>query len=179
MFFVYLIYEHDEGEPVYIGRSTQPFERLRQHRKEKSWWEHGDFTIKVKAFSTFDEMAAEEIRLITEKNPRDNIAGTGRGQPRYTCRPAVHLLLVEWGGIEYRVNDKYTDALMKKLRAIEAKYWRPVVQNGKHIGVECIIGDTAVKPVHNDHPAITQFNEEAHAAFRIYGTPHPSYPVKL
>jgi predicted GIY-YIG superfamily endonuclease len=56
---------------LYIGISINPFKRLSQHKRDKSW-EHLIHDIKIETFKTRKEAFIEEEKAIKSENPRWN-----------------------------------------------------------------------------------------------------------
>lgn len=59
---------------LYVGISVRPWERWKQHRGEKPWWEEVA-RVTLENFPTRDDVLAAELRAIRTEEPRYNIAG--------------------------------------------------------------------------------------------------------
>lgn len=65
-----------DGVLLYVGISVRPWQRWREHRGDKPWWEEV-VSVTLESFATREEVAAAEAIAIRSEGPRHNIAGRG------------------------------------------------------------------------------------------------------
>lgn len=65
---LYRIFDDDRAL-LYVGATTNPGGRLRNHARHQPWWDEAS-TIDLKRFDTFEELAEAEIDAITSEEPR-------------------------------------------------------------------------------------------------------------
>lgn len=63
----------DADELLYVGITARPWERWKQHRAEKAWWEEVA-KVTIENFATRAEVKAAETVAIKTEGPRYNIA---------------------------------------------------------------------------------------------------------
>jgi len=83
-YIVYRLYDWD-NDLSYVGVTKDLARRIEQHRSLQKWWCDIDHDIIVTdAFASAEAAADWESLLITERQPRYNVAGTaGRKHGRY------------------------------------------------------------------------------------------------
>lgn len=81
---------NDADELLYVGITARPWERWKQHRAEKAWWEEVA-KVTIENFATRAEVKAAETVAIKTENPLYNIA-----ERRHV--PAPEVVEEEWDG---------------------------------------------------------------------------------
>lgn len=71
----------NKGKPKYIGITSDPDRRFKQHAKTKEWWQEGD-KIKTKSYSTREKAAKAEKKDIRKKSPEHNIVHNRKTKPK-------------------------------------------------------------------------------------------------
>jgi hypothetical protein len=75
--YVYRLFSADE-ELLYIGITTDPYVRWRQHQRSKPWADEVA-SYSLQRFAWIDLAQAAEVLAITTENPRYNIRSTESG----------------------------------------------------------------------------------------------------
>lgn len=125
---LYRLYGAD-GALLYVGISTRPFQRVREHSKGQTWWtEVASQTFEH--FPTREEAAAAELDAIRTENPQHNIAGRERpwrvhvdlppGPPRLAPAGARALLLI-LAGAKAKDDDERYLRLRERLEALDVE----------------------------------------------------------
>lgn len=81
---------NDADELLYVGITARPWERWKQHRGEKPWWEEVA-KVTIENFATREEVKAAETAAIRTEGPLYNIAERLRA-------PAPEVVEEEWDG---------------------------------------------------------------------------------
>lgn len=83
-----------DGELLYVGISVRPWDRWKQHRGDKPWWEEVT-SVTLENFATRAEVLAAELQAIRTEAPKYNIAGIG---PMVVVSES-DATPADWGGI--------------------------------------------------------------------------------
>lgn len=82
------------GDLLYVGISVRPWDRWKQHRGDKPWWEEVA-SVTLQNFATREDVEAAEIAAIRSENPRYNIAG----RASLLANAAEVAVDAEWDGV--------------------------------------------------------------------------------
>lgn len=66
---------NEDGELLYVGATTDPGHRLREHHLQQPWWDEAA-SVTLQRLATYIELAEAEIEAIRSENPKYNVIHT-------------------------------------------------------------------------------------------------------
>jgi predicted GIY-YIG superfamily endonuclease len=74
--------QDNKGKTKYVGITSNPDRRFKQHAKTKAWWQEEGDKIKTKSYSTREKAAKAEKKDIKKKSPEYNIVHNSKARSK-------------------------------------------------------------------------------------------------